>query len=339
VHLFLCSTGFEGPLASEIGRHARRLCAGVVAGEGAPADFVFARQILPDAVLVEAPSIARLADSALAHLGAALDADARPFRLDVLVPDDPEDPIVRRAALLEQALSERAQTRWRRLWRRRTEGLDADGALAQILLLARTRLGVSVSGPAEAPGGGPWPVPFRAGRVAVADDWGAPSSAFRKLEEALAWLGRAPTPGQMCVDLGAAPGGWSHVALARGAVVTAVDRAPLSARIARHPRLTQLRRDGFSYAPAQPVDWLLCDIIAEPRKSLALIERWLAQGWCRNLVAHLKFKGRLDYGPAQEARAFLATRGLYRWRVKHLYHDRNEVTVLAAREPLGYAAR
>src|SRR5262249_43717894 len=165
----------------------------------------------------------------------------------------------------------------------------------------------------------------------VDDDWEAPSSAFRKLEEALAWLGRVPGQGERVVDLGAAPGSWSHVAVRRGASVIAVDRAALDARLLRNPRVRHVRADGFSYIPdAPPVDWLLCDIIAEPRKSLALLARWLDAGWCKNFVFHLKFKGRRDYRPAQDARRLVAGAGVTRHRVKHLYHDRNEVTVLGA---------
>ncbi len=69
---------------------------------------------------------------------------------------------------------------------------------------------------------------------------------------------------------------------------------------------------------------MLCDIIAAPEKSLALLEKWLASGWARNLVFHLKFKGRGDYALAQRARALHPS-----LRVKHLVHDRNEVTVMA----------
>src|SRR5690349_23929799 len=111
LHVYLCSTGFEDVLSREIGAGDMR-CPGVVAADPW-GDWIFARQILPDAKLVEAPSIARLADGALALLGERCD---RPFRLDVILLDDPIDPhlpgeLARRASLLEQAIATRARAR------------------------------------------------------------------------------------------------------------------------------------------------------------------------------------------------------------------------------------
>jgi 23S rRNA (cytidine2498-2'-O)-methyltransferase len=310
VSVFLCSTGFETALMEEAGGSATMICPGVVMAE-ADGDFVFARQILPDAQRVRAPSISKLADAALA----AIRMD-RPYRLDALVADDPADPnlpgeLARRVGLVGDTMRERL--------RRRKQG---DELLVQLLLTSRDELFVSAAQPVLLPPRSRWPALWPGGRVPVADDWAAPSSAFRKLEEALTWLGTQPQPGDRCVDLGAAPGGWSHVALGRGASVTAVDRAELDPRIAK--RVRHVRRDGFSYVPEDPpVDWLLCDIIAAPEKSFLLLERWLASGWTRNLVFHLKFKGRRHYALAQSARALAPA-----LRVKHLFYDRNEVTVM-----------
>jgi 23S rRNA (cytidine2498-2'-O)-methyltransferase len=336
--LYLCATGFEAALVREAGGQARTLCPGVVAAARL-GDFVFARQVLPDAVRLSGPSITRLGEKAAAALAAALDAQAEPWRLDVLLPDDPVDPhrpgeLARRAQLCGQVALDELGSRWRRLHRRRTGDADANGPppiLAQLLLTSREELWVSVARPQVLPTGGLWPVRFPGGRVAVPDDWNAPSSAYRKLEEALAWLGCQPRAGERCVDLGAAPGGWSHVLLSRGAEVVAVDRAELDPRLVRQRGLVHLRRDGFSYQPDDPpVDWLVCDIIATPQRSLALLDRWLAAGWTRNLVFHLKFKGQKDYALADAARARLGAAEFHCMRVKHLLHDRNEVTVMAA---------
>jgi 23S rRNA (cytidine2498-2'-O)-methyltransferase len=164
----------------------------------------------------------------------------------------------------------------------------------------------------------------------VPDDRAAPASAFRKLEEALAWMGEGIRAGERCVDLGAAPGSWAHVALRRGARVVAVDRAVLAPQVARAPGLVQVRSDGFAYRPeSPPVDWLLCDIIAAPARSLELVDRWASERWCRALVVHLKFKGQSDYELAGRALEILGRAGYRQRRVKHLFHDRNEVTVMA----------
>ena len=62
MNVFLCSTGFEAALVDECG--GTMVCPGVVAAERS-GDFVFARQILPDATRVHAPSITQLASPSI----------------------------------------------------------------------------------------------------------------------------------------------------------------------------------------------------------------------------------------------------------------------------------
>ncbi len=165
----------------------------------------------------------------------------------------------------------------------------------QLLALDRERLLVSAAHARALPRGGTDLAPWPAGSAPVALDRAPPSRAYQKLEEAFAWLGAAPTTGQLCVDLGGAPGGWALTALKRGARVTAVDRAPLEPPAAGHPHLTAIIGNAFTYEPPQPVDWLLCDVVCEPARTLTLIARWLDQRWCRALVVTVKFKGRDGY--------------------------------------------
>ncbi len=340
--VLLCASGFEAPLLAEAGAGASVTCPGIVALGGAPrapeeTDFLFARQVLPDAVEIREPSVRRLADSALSALLPALDPGEGPWRMDAITADEPADPhregeLRRRAALVGTAFLDACRERRRRVFRRR-DPAAAGGLLVQLLLAERERLFASVAAPAALPHGGEWPLPFPAGIAPVADDWDAPSSAFRKLREALCLMGRAIRPGERCVDLGAAPGGWTHVALAAGGTVEAVDRADLDARLRDHPGLTHRRGDAFRHEPASPpVDWLLCDVVAYPEKSLDLLRRWVENGWCRRLVFHLKFKGRGNYAPAFEARDLLRRSAFGFVRAKHLFHDRNEVTLMAAEE-------
>jgi 23S rRNA (cytidine2498-2'-O)-methyltransferase len=174
------------------------------------------------------------------------------------------------------------------------------------------------------------PTPLPSGFVvphlpaSIPQDKTAPSSAYRKVEEAYAQLGEAPKKGERVVDLGAAPGGWSWTALKRGAQVTAVDKADLLPPVAG--AVTHLRKDAFAWEPEAPVDWLLCDAIAAPDKSIALLDRWLEKKWCRRFVVNVKFKGTADYVKIDEVRATFARHGVLRARVKQLEADKNEVT-------------
>ncbi|PTX95578.1 SAM-dependent methyltransferase [Opitutus sp. ER46] len=162
----------------------------------------------------------------------------------------------------------------------------------------------------------------------MADDPLAPSRSYLKVEEAYVVLGREPTTGESVCDLGAAPGGWSYSAAKRGARVVAVDNGPLKGGALDHPLIEHRREDAFHFAPpaGQPFDWLFCDLVEDPHHVRQnILQPWLARGWCRQFVVNLKF-GRVDpIGLLRELRAAQADTGL---RIHHLYHDREEFTLV-----------
>lgn len=335
--VWAASPGFAEALQEELraaGRAPEDLAADLVSAEARPGeptlDPVFALQALPGAVEVRGDSIARLAAGALDALAAPLDA-CGPWVLHAWALDD--GPAGTRARRVGEALRALFQEKRRRTARRCLgDGLvderepGADLRLAQLLLVEPDRALVSCAAPRALPPGGWWPEPrFAGGRAPVGPDPQAPSSAYRKAEEAYALLGRAPGPGERCVDLGGAPGGWSWTALKRGADVLAIDRAPLLPPAGGHARLEARQGDAFKFAPAAPVDWLLCDVIAAPARTLELLERWLERGWCRRFVVTVKFKGTDRAADLAALAGLLARRGA-RARVKHLRHGKNEVT-------------
>jgi 23S rRNA (cytidine2498-2'-O)-methyltransferase len=170
------------------------------------------------------------------------------------------------------------------------------------------------------------------GQRRMADDPAAPSRSYLKLEEAFVVLGREPRPGETAVDLGAAPGGWSYAAAKRGARVVAVDNGPLKGGALAHPAIEHRREDAFGFRPAagQVFDWLLCDLVEEPHHVLrGVVAPWLAGGWCRRFVVNLKF-GRVD--PLALLRELRAPGSAFaraaELRVRHLYHDRDELSAM-----------
>src|SRR5262249_20168398 len=52
---------------------------------------------------------------------------------------------------------------------------------------------------------------FPNGEANFVEDKTAPSRAYLKLWEAFTLLGERPQPGELCLDLGASPGGWTWV--------------------------------------------------------------------------------------------------------------------------------
>jgi 23S rRNA (cytidine2498-2'-O)-methyltransferase len=167
------------------------------------------------------------------------------------------------------------------------------------------------------------------GQRRMADDERAPSRSYLKVEEAYVVLGREPVAGETVADLGAAPGGWSYSAAKRGARVIAVDNGPLKGGAFDYPLIGHRKEDAFRYEPGPlGCDWLFCDMVEEPHHVLrSLVEPWLARRWCRRFVINLKF-GRVDpLDLLPRARAVLAAAGA-RARIRHLYHDREEFTLV-----------
>lgn len=176
------------------------------------------------------------------------------------------------------------------------------------------------------------------GQRRMADDPLAPSRSYLKVEEAYGVLGREPAAGESVVDLGAAPGGWSYSAAKRGARVLAVDNGPLKGGALDHPLIEHRREDAFGFRPAggRPADWMFCDLVEDPHHVVRnLITPWLEHGWCRRFIVMLKF-GRAE--PLALLRDVTAasssfvtnTTGL---RVRHLYHDREEFTLVGEVDP------
>ncbi len=171
------------------------------------------------------------------------------------------------------------------------------------------------------------------GQRRMADDELAPSRSYLKIEEAFQILGREPQPGETVCDLGAAPGGWSYSAAKRGAQVIALDNGPLKGGALNHPLIEHRCSDAFGFRPSagETFDWLFCDLVEEPHHVLRhIVEPWLTQRWCRRFVVNLKF-GRVDaIALLAEIRApdspvtRLAPTTLFR----HLYHDREEFTLM-----------
>ncbi|MGK7865082.1 SAM-dependent methyltransferase [Falsiroseomonas sp. E2-1-a4] len=165
--------------------------------------------------------------------------------------------------------------------------------------------------------------PFVNGEVAFIEDReGPPSRAYLKLWEALTRLGRYPGPGETCLDLGAAPGGWTWVLAKLGAQVVAVDKAPLDAAVAAMPGVTMRAESAFGLEPrTEPkVDWLFSDVICYPSRLLGLVQRWIAADAARNFVCTLKFQGETDHATAE---AFAAIPGAV---VFHGAHNKHELT-------------
>jgi 23S rRNA (cytidine2498-2'-O)-methyltransferase len=166
--------------------------------------------------------------------------------------------------------------------------------------------------------------PFPKGFLPIASDKSAPSRAFAKLSEALLRFGHPISSGEICVDLGAAPGSWTWFTANRGARVIAVDRALLREDLMGNRMVQFQTGDAFRFAPVGAVDWLLCDVIAPPQRNAGLLLKWLRNGWCRNFVVTLKLQEEpgTDVLPALKSELPPLTREVF---VKRLCANKKEV--------------
>lgn len=166
----------------------------------------------------------------------------------------------------------------------------------------------------------------------------APSRSTLKLEEA--WHEFIPrdewgvrlAPHMQAADLGAAPGGWTWQLVQRGMYVYAIDNGPMESQLMKTGQIDHLKEDGFTWEPPQRLDWLVCDIVDKPMRVLAMVERWLIRKWCREAIFNLKLPMKKRWDEVTRCLATLEE-SLEKASVqanvtcRHLYHDREEVTV------------
>jgi 23S rRNA (cytidine2498-2'-O)-methyltransferase len=165
----------------------------------------------------------------------------------------------------------------------------------------------------------------------------APSRSALKLDEALLVLldeaerERWLQPGMRVADLGAAPGGWSWVLARRHLRVIAIDNGPLAASAMATGVIEHLRADGFRWQPAEPLDWMVCDMVEQPRRVAVRMAEWFRHGWCRRAIFNLKLPMKKRWDETRLCLDLLAAEAGVELdiRARQLYHDREEITVYA----------
>lgn len=167
------------------------------------------------------------------------------------------------------------------------------------------------------------------------------SRAGAKIAEALHFLPlHRPMPPTDChwLELGASPGGMTSELLHRGFRVTAVDRAPLDARLDGRPGLTFLRGDagGFALPPGSRFGAILCDLNSSANQAIGHVLRLadsLAPGGL--VVFTLKFAGVASFGAInllfKSVTARAAAAGLRLLATTHLTYNRKEFTLFFER--------
>ncbi|NVK56491.1 MAG: 23S rRNA (cytidine(2498)-2'-O)-methyltransferase RlmM [Alteromonadaceae bacterium] len=172
----------------------------------------------------------------------------------------------------------------------------------------------------------------------------APSRSTLKLEEALLTMlsererSEICRPGARAVDLGACPGGWTYQLVIREMHVEAVDNGKMDDELMATGLVDYRAEDGFKYRPQLGhVELLVCDMIEQPDRVAELMATWLVKNWATHAIFNLKLpmKRRCEtvYAAIQAVEAKLASANIKATiKTRHLYHNRDEVTVAVLRK-------
>lgn len=149
-----------------------------------------------------------------------------------------------------------------------------------------------------------------------------PGRAYLKLWEAFTIFGCRPAPGELCIELGAAPGSWTWVLAQCGARVFSLDKAPLAKHIAKLQNVEHCLGSGFALTPdcVGRIDWLFSDMICYPQRLLTLLRQWIDAGAMRQALCTIKFQSQKDHSLIAE---FAAIPGS---QIRHLSCNKHELT-------------
>ncbi|MBI5245886.1 MAG: rRNA methyltransferase [Elusimicrobia bacterium] len=311
--MHLCQPGYESFLIKELGS-VEKSGPGWVSGPDAKGESCFAHLSLKNTVEVEGKSLNALA-GAMADYFTTSTKDERfegPWPFCVESAGDPG--LNRRAKTAAEECFSRIKGRMSRVAKLAEQGRPGPGPARGFFAYLPTFDKAYVSREAVA-----------GGQRRMGDDPNAPSRSYLKAEEAYGILGKSPRSGEAVVDLGAAPGGWSYSAAKRGASVVAVDNGPLKGG-AVCAAIVHRAEDAFKFVPEKTVDWLFCDMVEDPDRIADLLGRWLENKWCRRFVVNLKFGRNDPLRVLARAEEFRPRCSLL--RVRHLFHDREELTLV-----------
>lgn len=163
----------------------------------------------------------------------------------------------------------------------------------------------------------------------------AVSRAYLKMMEALQWSALPMAVGNVCMELGCAPGGASQALLDCGLRVIGVDPAEVDPVVTANPQFTHVRRRTIEVPRKllKGVQWLAADMNVAPTYTLDAVEALVTHrdASIRGMVLTLKLS---DWKLLDEISSYIER--IHSWgyrdvRVRQLAFNRQEICVVAMR--------
>ena len=179
-------------------------------------------------------------------------------------------------------------------------------------------------------------LPHAGGAIPVELPADAPSRAYCKIEEAIAWAGLPIARGQVALEIGAAPGGAVLALARRGLEVWGVDTGELAANVLALPGVHHVAKKvgALRWEELPPrIDWLLVDVNLAPQVALHEVARLMPRlkPTLHGAVFTLKLN---DWTFVAELPALverIRQMGLPDVRMRHLPSNRREICAVALR--------
>jgi 23S rRNA (cytidine2498-2'-O)-methyltransferase len=161
------------------------------------------------------------------------------------------------------------------------------------------------------------------------------SRAYLKIVEALEWSELPVAAGDVCVEIGSAPGGACLALLERGLRVTGIDPAEMDPAVLAHPHFTHVRARAKDAKRGVFRDcrWLVMDANVAPNYTLDTLAGLLTEGGARpeGLVLTLKLTDPALAEDLPKIAERLRRYGYPRVRLRQLAFNRQEVCAVAQR--------
>jgi 23S rRNA (cytidine2498-2'-O)-methyltransferase len=177
-------------------------------------------------------------------------------------------------------------------------------------------------------------LPHAGGAIPVEVPADAPSRAYAKIEEAIAWAALPIARGHVALEIGAAPGGAALALARRGVEVWAVDPGALAPSALAMPGVHHVAKKvgalRWEELPAR-IDWLLVDVHLAPQVALHEVARLMPRlkATLRGAVFTLKLNDWTFVAELPVLAERIRQMGLSDVRMRHLPSNRREICAVA----------